>query len=89
MSTVAVHAPEQVANLSVAELQVLIRRIVCDEIERAFARVELDEEPTVIEPGSPLYKSLVDIQHRAREGKLKFYTCEQVWGNESVAKESR
>ena len=82
MSTVAVHVPEQVANLSVADLEALIRRIVRDEIEHALAGREL--EPTIVESGSPLYESLVDIQHRAQEGKLKFYTHEQVWGNESV-----
>jgi hypothetical protein len=84
MSTVAINAPEQVANLSVVELEALIRRIVRDEIERALASWELDEEPTIIEPGSPLYENMMDIQHRAQEGKLKFYTHEEVWGDEPV-----
>ena len=84
MSTVTTHTPEQVTNLSVAELETLIRRIVHDEIESALARWGLYEEPTVIEPGSPLYESLMDIQRRAREGLLKFYTHEEVWDDESV-----
>ncbi len=84
MSTVAINAPEQVANLSVTELEALIRRIVRDEIERAFAGLEFDEEPTIIEPGSPLYENMVDIQKRAQEGKLKFYTHEEVWGDEPI-----
>jgi len=46
--------------------------------------LDLHEEPTVIEPGSPLYESLTDIQQRAREGRLKFYTHEEVWGDEPV-----
>ena len=80
MSTVTTHASEQVANLSIAELESLIRRVVRDEIKGALAGLDLHEEPTVIEPGSPLYESLTDIQQRAREGRLKFYTYEEVFG---------
>jgi len=80
MSTVTTHASEQVANLSIAELESLIRRVVRDEIKSALAGLDLCEEPTVIEPGSPLYESLTDIQQRAREGRLKFYTYEEVFG---------
>jgi len=80
MSTVTTHASEQVANLSTAELESLIRRIVRDEIESVLAGLDLYEGPTVIEPGSPLYQSLIDIQQRAREGRLKFYTYEEVFG---------
>jgi len=69
-----------VVDLSIAELESLIRRIVHDEIEDALAGLGLHEEPTVIEPGSPLYESLTDIQRRAREGRLKFYTYEEVFG---------
>jgi len=80
MSTVTTHAPEQVVDLSIAELESLIRRVVRDEIESVFAGLDLHEAPTVIEPGSPLYESLIDIQQRAREGRLKFYTYEEVFG---------
>lgn len=80
MSTLTTHVSEQVANLSIAELESLIRRVVRDEIKGALAGLDLYEEPTVIEPGSPLYESLTDIQQRAREGRLKFYTYEQVFG---------
>jgi len=84
MSTVATHAPEQVVDLSIVELESLIRRIVRDEIESVLAGSDLYEGPTVIEPGSPLYQSLIDIQQRAREGRLKFYTHAEVWGDEPV-----
>jgi len=84
MSTVATHVSEQVADLSIAELESLIRRVVRDEIESVLAGMDLYEEPTVIEPGSPLCESLTDIQQRAREGRLKFYTHEEVWGDEPV-----
>ncbi len=80
MSTVTTHASQQVANLSIAELESLIRRIVRDEIESAFAGLGLYEGPTVIEPGSPLHEDLKDIAQRAQEGRLKFYTYEEVFG---------
>jgi hypothetical protein len=80
MSTVTTHTPEQVVDLSIAELESLIRRIVRDEIESAFAGLDLYEEPTIIEPGSPLHKDLKDITQRAQEGRLKFYTYEEVFG---------
>jgi len=80
MSTVTTQTSEQVANLSMAELESLIRRVVRDEIENALAGLDLREEPTVIEPGSPLHEDLKDIAQRAREGRLKFYTYEEVFG---------
>lgn len=80
MSTLTAHVSEQVADLSIAESESLIRRAVRDEIKGALAGLDLHEEPTVIEPGSPLYESLIDIRRRAQEGRLKFYTCEEVFG---------
>ena len=80
MSTVTTRASEQVANLSIADLESLIRRVVRDEIESALAGMGLREEPTVIEPGSPLHEDLKDIDQRAREGRLKFYTYEEAFG---------
>lgn len=84
MSTVTRHVSERVANLSVAELESLIRRVVRDEIESVLAGFDPYEGPTVIEPGSLLYEDLKDIEQRAREGRLKFYTHEEVWGDEPV-----
>ncbi len=81
---VTTHAPERVANLSVAELEALIRRIVRDEIKNALAEWEFYEGPTVIEPGSPLYEDLMDIQRRAEKGRLEFYTYEEVFGSEPI-----
>jgi hypothetical protein len=58
--------------------------------ERAYAiREEITEaleawagyfEPTIIEPGSPLYEDLKDIEQRSQEGRLKFYTYDEVFG---------
>jgi len=80
MSTVTTHVSEQVADLSIAELESLIRRVVRDEIKSVLAGLDLYEEPTVIEPGSPLHEDLKDIEQRAQEGRLKFYTYEEVFG---------
>jgi len=69
-----------VVDLSIVELESLIRRIVRDEIESALAGLNRYEEPTVIEPGSPLYEDLKDIEQRAQEGRLRFHTYEEVFG---------
>lgn len=79
MSTVQTFS-QTVNTLSVAELEELIRRIVREEIALAFDERDIYAEPTVIEPGSPLYEDLIDIEQRAQEGRLKFYTYEEVFG---------
>jgi uncharacterized small protein (DUF1192 family) len=77
----AVQTVSQTVNtLSVAELEELIRCIVREEIALAFDERDIYAEPTVIEPGSPLYEDLMDIERRAQEGRLKFYTYEEVFG---------
>ncbi|MEA3341585.1 MAG: hypothetical protein U9R15_16605 [Chloroflexota bacterium] len=84
MSTITVYAPEQVVTLSIAELESLIRNVVRDEIESVLTRLGFYEEPTVIEVGSPLYEDLMDIQQRAEDGRLEFYTYAEVFGDEPV-----
>ena len=79
MSTVQT-VSQTVNTLSVTELEELIRRIVREEIALALDERDIYIEPTVIEPGSPLYEDLMDIEQRAREGRLKFYTYEEVSG---------
>jgi hypothetical protein len=79
MSTVQT-VSQAVNTMSVTELEELIRRIVREEIALAFDERGIYAEPTVIEPGSPLYEDLMDIEQRAQEGQLKFYTYEEVFG---------
>jgi hypothetical protein len=79
MSTVQT-VSQAVNALSVAELEELIRRIVREEVALALDERDIYAEPTVIEPGSPLYEDLMDIEQRAQEGRLKFYTYEEVFG---------
>ena len=83
-------AEPQVATAQMAtmfdldELKEIIRSVVREEIAAALETWTGYFEPTIIEPGSPLYESLMDIQQRAQEGRLKFYTHEEVWGDEPV-----
>jgi hypothetical protein len=58
-------------------LEPLMRRIVREELAE-FAAQETDFFR--LEPGSPLYESLVNILQRKEEGKLKFYSHEEVFG---------
>ncbi len=78
MSTVQV-APERTATIDLSELEALIRQAVREEVRDVMAEW-LDGGPTIIEPGSPLYQDLEDIERRAQEGKLEFHTYDEVWG---------
>ena len=74
-------ATEQMATMfDLDELKEVIRSVVREEIAAALETWTGYFEPTIIEPGSPLYESLMDIQQRAQEGRLKFYTYEEVFG---------
>ena len=70
----------QVTTLNLDELKEIIRSVVREEVTAALETWTGYFEPTIIEPGSPLYEDLKDIEQRAREGRLKFYTYEEVFG---------
>jgi hypothetical protein len=74
--------PQTVNALSVAELEELIRRIVREEIALALDERDIYAEPTVIEPGSPIYEDLVELLRLKEEGKLKFWNYEEVFGGD-------
>jgi len=67
-------------TLSLDELKEIIRSVVREEVTAALETWTGYFEPTIIEPGSPLYEDLKDIEQRAQEGRLKFYTYEEVFG---------
>ncbi len=79
-------AEPQVATAQMAtmfdldELKEIIRSVVREEIAAALETWTGYFQPTIIEPGSPLYEDLEDIERRAQEGRLKFYTYEEVFG---------
>ncbi|MDH7484880.1 MAG: hypothetical protein QHJ81_01230 [Anaerolineae bacterium] len=70
----------QTTTLSLDELREIIRSVVREEITAALEAWSGYFEPTIIEPGPPLHEDLEDIEWRAREGRLKFYTYEEVFG---------
>ena len=81
MSTVQT-VSQTVNTLSIAELEELIRRIVREEIALALDEQDVYGEPTVIEPGSPIYEDLVELLRLKEEGKLKLLSYEEVFGSD-------
>ena len=51
-----------------------VRQIVREELARTGAEVI---EPWMSDPESPLYQDMQDLLRRKKEGRLKFYTCEE------------
>ena len=73
---------QTVNTLSIAELEELIRRIVQEEIALALDERGAYAEPTVIKPGSPIHEDLVELLRLKEEGKLKFWSYEEVFGSD-------
>ena len=67
---------ETKVTLSVQQLESLIRKVVREELIEFAAQelgiFHLDKE-------SPLYEDMEDILERKKNGKLKFYTHEEIW----------
>lgn len=78
--TTAQTVSQTMATLSVAELEALIRRVVREEVARALEAWGFYEEPTVIEPGSPIYEDLVETLKMAEAGTLKVLSREEALG---------
>jgi hypothetical protein len=79
MSTVQTISQEAIV-LSVAELEALIRRVVREEVTRAFEAWGFYEEPTIIEPGSPIDEDLTELLQMKKEGTLRLLSHAEVWG---------
>lgn len=84
MAEAQVAAAEMATTLSLEELKEIIRSVVRGEIAQALEAWSGYFEPTIIEPGSPLYEDLEDIERRAREGKLKLLSYEEVFGDDDL-----
>ncbi len=63
-----------------AELEVLIRRVVREEVTYALEAWGFHEEPTVIEPGSPIDEDLTELLQMKEAGTLRLLTHQEVWG---------
>ena len=71
---------QTVANLSLADLEALIRRVVREELARAW---EEEEEGVVyLDDDSPLYQDLLEIRAMKERGELKLLSHEEVWADE-------
>ena len=80
MAEAQVATPQLATTPNLNELKEIIRSVVREEIAGAMEAWADYFEPTIIEPGSPLYEDLKDIKQQAQEGRLKFYTYEEVFG---------
>ncbi len=71
---------QTVSNLSLADLEALIRRVVREELARAW---EEEEEGVVyLDDDSPLYQDLLEIRAMKERGDLKLLSHEEVWADE-------
>ena len=43
---------------------------------------ECEADPLILHEDSPLYADMLDLARRAREGKVKFFSYEQVWNED-------
>ena len=62
MAEAQVAASQVMTTLSLDELQEIIRCVVREEITEALEAWTGYFEPTIIEPGSPIYEDLKDIK---------------------------
>jgi hypothetical protein len=58
-------------------LEPLIRRIIREELERMAQK---EEKMFFLKQNTPLYDDLLEINSRKMEGKNKFYSHVEVWG---------
>jgi len=72
-------------TVDLKDLEKIIRRVVRHDV-REIVRSELARtgaeviEPWMSDPESPLYQDMQDLLKRKKEGRLKFYTYEEVLG---------
>jgi len=73
-------ASQAAVTLSVAELETLIRRVVREEVAHAFEVWGFYEEPTTVEPGSPIDEDLTELLRMKEADTLRLLTHAEVWG---------
>lgn len=71
-------------TISERKLETLMRKIarqvVHEELRKLVKRQPELIEPWMSDPESPLYQDMQDLLKRKKEGRLKFYTYEEVFG---------
>jgi len=80
MSKALTESPPTVATLNLDELRELIRQIVREQLPAILEDLGFYTEPTVIEPGSPVYEDLVETLRMAETGTLEIVSYEEVFG---------
>jgi hypothetical protein len=73
-------ASQAAVTLSVSELETLIRRVVREEVAHAFEVWGFYEEPTAVEPGSPIDEDLTELLRMKKADTLRLLTHAKVWG---------
>jgi len=69
---------QTVSNLSLADLEALIRRVVREELARAW---EEEEEGVVyLDDDSPLYQDLLEIRAMKERGEIRVLSREEAFG---------
>ena len=82
-------ASQAMTAMDRVELEVLIRRIVREELTSALDEWYTYQKPTAIEPGSPLDEDLRELLQMKEEGTLKLLSHEEVWGANNVSQSSQ
>lgn len=80
MSETVVGSVQMETPFSLDELADLIRRIVREEMSSVLEERGFYAEPTVIEPGSPVYEDLVELRKLYESGQLELLSYEEVFG---------
>ena len=77
-------ATQTIITISERKLEALIRKVVRqvvhDELTKLVKEQPLLIEPWMSDPESPLYQGMQDLLKRKKEGRLKFHTYEEVFG---------
>lgn len=63
-----------------ALIRKVVRQVVHEELQELAKRQPELIEPWMSDPESPLYQDMQDLLKRKQEGRLKFYTYEEVFG---------
>ncbi|MDY7040623.1 MAG: hypothetical protein SVX38_07160 [Chloroflexota bacterium] len=69
-------AKKTVANLSLTDLEALIRRVVREELARAWEK----EGVVYLDDDSPLYKDLLEIRAMKERGEIRVLSREEAFG---------
>jgi len=80
MSETVVGLAPMAAPFSLDDLADLIRRIVREEVSSVLEERGFYAEPTIIEPGSPVYEDLVELRQLYEAGQLEILSYEEVFG---------